>query len=255
MQNISEPTLPVKPTSISRLDPVEMTAFEQVFNLEPGEVLNFENLPPLSLSDDPLESIGPLDLDRQKSEIKVSSSLKRRRNFGRSASEVRQLREKLVSNLSAYKPDESELDAFKDMKTFGNWAPVSILDLLELAVEGDWILYSKPRFKGETHSERRRVVCKITSTDSTSIHFSTVSKATLDPAYSWHFEWDPEACDEEVETTISGRGSRKYYMRIPSELSAYPKRRPKKKQKKSEFICSKCGACESQTPSTPTISE
>ena len=135
MQNISESMFPVKPTALKKptsltyLDPPEMTSFEQDFKLEPGEIPNFEHLPSLSLSDDPLETTGPLDLDRQKSEIKVSSSLKRRRNFGRSASEVRQLREKLVSNLTAYKPDESELKAFHDMKTFGNWAPVSILDL------------------------------------------------------------------------------------------------------------------------------
>ena len=215
------------------------------YKLEPGEVFDFSDI-----SGIPDVNEDPLELERQKSELPElksdeSKSQKRRRNFGRTTFEVRGLRQRLLQSQERVNLDTSELQAFHDMKTFSNWAPISVCDLLELAVDGDWIIYSKPRFRGR-NDERRRVVCKITSISPTSIHFATVSKAELEPAYTWHYEWDAEADDEEVEKLVNGAGLRKYYMRIPSQLSAHPKKRPKKARTCKAFICSKCGEKEKE---------
>lgn len=182
---------------------------------------------------------------------------KKRRHFGRGVQERRVLHQCLTERL-ADKIDFSaeEHKAFADLKTFDCWAPVYPQDLITATIPGDWVMFSKPKFHDQPKSERKRIVCKVAGKTENSITFETIAATReLSPDYSWTYRWDDEASDLDIFNTITGHGTKQYYMRIPSTKSVAPRPKkapgaPRKKIKTENFTCRHCGKDQSDPPPT-----
>jgi hypothetical protein len=179
------------------------------------------------------------EVGEEKATEKVNK--KRRRHFGRGIEGRRILHTRLQNNLHFKSTlSEDELAAFADMKTFDAWVPVSPLDLLDLCLPGDWVVFSKPKYTDGADSSRKRVVCRVADKSDLSISFETIASRELVPKYEWSFQWSAGAMDEDLAAAVTGSGKRQYYMRMPSLGSVTSKKRPAKK-KTFAYICASCG--------------
>ena len=202
---------------------------------------------PLETEDLPRPTLVPLEAEEQENEDEEVEAptqkvnKKRRRHFGRGIEERRILHARLQANLTLKNDlSKEELAAFADMKTFDSWVPVTTADLLELALPGDWIVFSKPKYTDQGETSRKRVVCRVADKSDDSISFETIASRELVPKYEWSFRWGEDACDDTIEAALTGSNKRKYYMRMPSQGSVVSKKRPAKK-KTFEYTCASCG--------------
>lgn len=171
---------------------------------------------------------------------------KNRRAFGRGAADKRTLHAALAERVSdklALPADE--LEAFHDLKTFESWVPVSCVDLMDLCIPGDWVMFSKPKYQDRPDSGRKRYTAKVAGKTENSLSFETISTKDKAPDYQWTFKWADDSSEADVEAAISGNFKRRYYMRTPSSKSIAPRSRPatqaKKKRKTEFFTCTNCG--------------
>ena len=234
---------PLSPTYGSTQDystPASLKRGRSMFDFDAQDSRDFLYTMPEELPR-PVSPLPPLTLSPV-----VEEKKKNRRAFGRGARDKRTLHAALserVSDKLALPADE--LEAFHDLKTFETWVPVSGVDLMDLCIPGDWVMFSKPKYQDRADSGRKRYTAKVAGKTENSLSFETISTKDKVPDYQWTFKWAEDGSEADVEAAITGNSKRRYYMRIPSTKSVAPRSRPsaqaKKKRKTEFFTCTNCG--------------